>query len=452
MNPLNRFPRLNNTWVDLKHRINHWRRRRNREFSGEVRISNPKNVLIVVIDCLRADHISGFGYKRNTTPFLDDFDAAAFSNVKAASPWTFPSVPSLLSGEYPHNHGARPTSDPRNLSTADFPTRPRRSLPTLPDLLESVGYDTGMITAIPMAERAVGERFQDVSVKYTDAQERVRFASKWITDRDRWFCYLHLGDPHVPIDIPDVHHETFDIPNVDGIEDWRFRETTDQESFEAYRDARIRAYDAAIRGVDDALETLFKAIPEDTVVVVCGDHGEAFWDHPELERQLNDDPRGYYATDHGHSVLEELTRVPLWIRTPGLERGRSDQPISLVDVTPTILSALGSNSGDRVSGQPISKLAVKDDERIILCEDTAYGYNQRAVWRNGDKLITVPETGEKVAFKLDDYLEEDPLEAIPESLELVLAEFGPIMQGGNQVTVDAETRNHLEELGYLNDN
>lgn len=465
MNPLKRFPRVNNAWMDLKHRTSHWRRRRSREVRRSVTASDPRNVLVVVVDCLRADHVSGFGHDHETTPGLDRFadDAAAFSNAKAPSPWTFPAVPSLLSGRYPHEHGGRFESDPRNLSAEQFPKRPSAHVPMLPDLLEGAGYDTAMITAIPMAEKAVGDRFQHVNVRYTDAAERVSAAREWISGRSRWFCHLHLGDPHAPLDIPDRHRETFDVPAMDDIQDWRFRETTDAEGFDAYRNARLRAYDAAIRGADDALTPFLTDLPDDTVVVVCGDHGEAFWEHPELERRLNDDPRGYYATDHGHSTLEEVARVPLWIRAPGVEIGFKAHPVSLVDVAPTVLSAIGSDAPTGITGKSLAlpndaidresegsqKESVEGDDRPLLCEETAYGYNQRAVWCGDEKVISVPEMGDIAAFSLEGYLEADPLDSVPDHLEDALASFGAGVAGGEQMEVDDDTRERLGELGYL---
>jgi len=446
MNSLTRFPRLNDVWMELKHRVNHRRQRRSLEVDFDASVGDPRNVLVVAIDCLRADHVSGFGYDRPTMPTLDRFDAAAFSNAKAPSTWTFPSVSSLLSGRYPHEHGGRPEDDPRNLAAEQFPRRPQADVPTLPDLLEAAGYDTKMITAIPMAEKAVGNRFQHVSVRYEAATERVTAAREWTADRDQWFCYLHLGDPHAPLDIPNEHRETFEVPRIDSLDDWRFRESTDDEGFEDYRDARIRAYDAAVRGADDALSGLLDEVDDDTVVVVCGDHGEAFWEHLELERRLNDDPREYYATDHGHSVLEEVSRVPLWIRAPSVERTQSDLPVSLIDIVPTVLAALDADIPDEMSGRALNK---KWKQRALLCEETAYGFNQRAVWRSGQKVIDVPATGTTVAFELDDYLEGEPLDTIPEDLRAALASFGDGVEGGEQIDVDNETRERLSELGYL---
>ena len=446
MSPFTQFPKLNNAWMEFKHRVYHRYRRWNRNTHPEITIADSRNVLVVVVDCLRADHVSGFGHNRETTPTLDAFNAAAFSNAKAPSPWTFPSIPSLLSGRYPHEHGGRLETDPRNLSSEQFPRQPRADISMLPDLFERAGYDTAMVTAIPMAEKAVGDRFQRVSVRYTDADERVEAAREWMVGRERWFCHLHLGDPHAPLDIPDEHRTTFDIPEIGNIEDWRYRDTTDSYGFKEFREAKIRAYDAAIRGADDALAGLFADLPDDTVVVVCGDHGEAFWEHPELERRLNDDPRGYYATDHGHSVLEETARVPLWIRAPGLERDHSDRPVSLVDVLPTVLSALGADVPDGVAGRD---LADAPDDRPLLCEETAYGYNQRAVWHDGEKVVSVPETGETLAFALDGYLEDEPLDSVPEYLEIALSSFGEGVVGDDRMEVGDDTRDRLEELGYL---
>ncbi|WP_207225274.1 sulfatase-like hydrolase/transferase [Natrinema hispanicum] len=265
-----------------------------------------------------------------------------------------------------------------------------------------------------------------------------------MADRDKWFCYLHLGDPHAPIDIPDEHRDTFDVPQIDGVADWRYREKTDID--DAYRDARIRAYDAAIRGVNDALAGLLADLDDDTIIVICGDHGEAFWEHPTLERELNDGPRGYYATDHGHSVLEEVARVPLWVRAPNIKWDRYEYPVSLVDVAPTVLQALGADVPDGVAGRSIED---QSPDRALLCEELAYGYNQRAVWRGDRKAIAVPENDTVLAFSLDEYLEEEPLEAVPVDLEDALTSFGTGVEGADRMAVGAETRDRLEELGYL---
>ncbi|WP_205254325.1 sulfatase-like hydrolase/transferase [Halorubellus sp. JP-L1] len=351
----------------------------------------------------------------------------------------------MLSGRYPHEHGGRMQSDPRNLAAEEFPTRPRESVPMLPDVLEAAGYDTAMFTAIPMAEKAAGDRFQRVSVTYTAADERVAAARDWMRGRDRWCCHLQLGDPHAPLDVPDEHRETFDVPAMDDLEDWRYRESTDGDDFEAYRDARVRAYDAAVRGADDALAALLDSLDDDTVVV-CGDHGEAFWEHADLERRLNDDPRGYYGTDHGHSVLEPVARVPLWIRAPNVDQGCDDDVVSLTAVAPVVLDALDASVAGDLEPAPLDE--ARGTERA-LCEETAYGYNQRAVWVDDRKLVDVPATGTRLAFDVGDGAEGDPLEHVPEDLVDALEGYGDGVQGEDAIDVDDATRDRLEELGYL---
>jgi arylsulfatase A-like enzyme len=161
---------------------------------------------------------------------------------------------------------------------------------------------------------------------------------------------------------------------------------------------------------------------------------------------LNDDPRGYYATDHGHSVLEELARVPLWVRAPNLDSEQSDRVVSLVDIVPTVLDALDADVPEGISGQTLRDTP---DERTVLCEETAYGYNQRAVWDGGKKLISVPETDKRLAFDLDEYLEGEPLDSVPKHLDDALSAFSGGVEGGTQIDVDGATRDRLEELGYL---
>lgn len=446
-NPLQRFPRLNNAFVNTRHKVKHWLERRDRDVSYDATVGDPRNVLFVVVDCLRADHVSAFGHDRPTTPTLDAFDGAAFSHAVAPSPWTFPSVPSLLSGRYPHEHGGRFETEYRDLSSEQFPARPTASVPTIPELLESAGYDTAMLTAIPMAAKATGDRFQTVDMRYTPAADQVSRALDWIDGRDRWFLHLHLGDPHAPLDVPAEHRETFDVPDVEGLEDWRFREEASGEGFEAYADARRRAYDASVRGADDELARLLDAVPDDTVVVVCGDHGEAFWEHPSLERRLNDDPRGFYATDHGHSVLEEVARVPLWVDAPSLPSGTSDERVSLVDVVPTVLDALDVADAPATTG---AELGAPDPSRPVLCEETAYGYDQRAVWVDDAKLVVVPGLDEAVWFDLSaDPGESDPREDVPEDLRAALDSVDAGVYGEETMDVDDATRDRLSELGYL---
>lgn len=447
MSVLKKFPRLNNLWMEAKHRVSHRIERRQNSFDRDFSVSEPRPVVLVVIDSLRADHVGSFGYEKPTTPTLDSFDAAAFPRAIAPAPWTFPSVSSILSGRYPHNHGARFDSDPRDLSSQEFPTKPAADVPMLPDLLSAAGYKTAMVTAIPMAERAVGDRFETVRVQYSDAKERIDTALRWLSSVERPFLHLHLGDPHAPLDIPDRHRATFDVPSIDDLEGWKYRETTDREGFEAYRDARIRAYDAALRGADDALQRLFDSLPDDAVIVVCSDHGEALWDHPELERELNEDPRGYYGTDHGHSVLPEVADVPLWVRAPNVES--QDRRVSLVDVFPTVLTALGVNKLGDIDGVPLQR----DGEwpAAVLCEETAYGYNQRAAWVGEQQGVVVPETGVERQFDLFEETGAHPAGAeLTDQLREAFCDFdfdGDV--GGDEMEVDHETKDLLEELGYL---
>lgn len=446
MTDLSRFPALNNRWMTLKHGIRHRLRRRGRERRSAT-VERPHNVLLVVVDCLRSDHVSGFGHDRPTTPTLDDVEAARFPDTVAPAPWTFPSVPSLLSGRYPNNHGGGFDRDPRNLSAEQFPTRPDPSIPMLPDVLEGAGYDTGLVTAIPMTEEAVGSRFDSVDVAYTDADERVARALSWLDGRDRWFLHLHLGDPHAPLDVPERHREAFDVPDRPDLADWRYRESIEGEGFEAYRAARRRAYDAAVRGADDALAHLFDRLDDDTLVVVCGDHGEAFWEHPELERRLNEDPRGYYGTDHGHSLFEETVRVPLWIRAPTLDAGTYGERASLVDVVPTLAAALGLDAEFDPDGVPLPP----EGTRTVRSEELAYGYDQVAVWRGDRKLIRSPGLGAELAFDLaTDPGERDPLAEPPAPLREAADRAGDGgIDGGDRVDVDEDTRDRLAELGYL---
>jgi hypothetical protein len=118
----------------------------------------------------------------------------------------------------------------------------------------------------------------------------------------------------------------------------------------------------------------------------------------------------------------------------------------LIDVAPTVLSALGIDPPESFGGRSLTEPST---DRTLLCEETAYGYNQRAVWLNNRKAITVPETEDTLAFELDGYLEAEPIETVPQELNTALSSFGEGIEGAGQMDVAGETRDRLKELGYL---
>lgn len=321
------------------------------------------NVLIYVVDALRADHLSCYGYHRPTTPAIDalarDPLAVRFTAAFSPSTWTKPVAASLLTGCYPPAHGVRTRLD---LFT--------RLSPRLPALLQSAGYRTLGVSAIGNVSSSMGfalgfDRFVDlykepslaarrqvsnvsawklayegdVTVVLPLAEDVNAAALAWLrgtaqTGRGRpWFMFLWALDPHDPY---------FPPPGFDRWRDPAYRGRIDGSS-ESVRRARRQSdvqrlldlYDGEIAYVDEQLGVLLEALRslgmyDDTLIAVLGDHGEAFGDHGDFV--------------HGHLAYDEVMRVPLVIKFPArvqVPAGASDLLAQLTDVAPTVLDALG---------------------------------------------------------------------------------------------------------------
>lgn len=433
----------------LKYNINLKRGGSNYEFD------NKQDILILSIDCLRSDHTSLSGYDRETTPFMNSV-GLNFPNTISAAPWTFPSVPSILSGLYPHSHGATFEEDLRNMDGESTPNGIDKDVSTLGDVLGKEDYSTYFSTAVATALLPIQGRFRDIEIKNNDpADEMVNSFLDWWTDNDSpKFGYIQLGDLHEPINEPDM--KPFgDISNIDGLDGWRFKEEIRPESkFKKYREERILLYDTALRFIDSEIKRLFSKLEslgdlENLLVIITGDHGEEFWEHADYERENIYDPRGYYGVGHGHSLFQEVINVPLVLY--GFEdiNINSKQRVSTVDIAPTILDKLGHppQSLEELDGE--SLLGEELSNRPILSEGIAYGYDMKAVFYKDKKLIYSEHDDINCIFDLD----SDPSETeCIDDHEDELGLFKYLPQGsnvGDEIDIGENTQNQLEELGYL---
>lgn len=407
-----------------------------------------RDVLFVVVDCLRSDHVSRTGYDRETTPFLDGLTGHSRDCV-AAAPWTYSSVPSLLTGLYPHNHGAAYDQALRNQSVGNPPATIHEDVYTLPEILARAGYETYFSSAIVTAELPVRGRFGRTEIHHdAPADELVDDFLKWwdAADTSR-FGYLQFGDLHAPLHRPEAT-PFGDVADLPDIERWDFTTTTEpREEFERYRRERIRLYDTVLRFVDTQLRRLFEALAErgdldDALIVVTSDHGEEFWERAELERQHFHDPRGVYGTGHGHALVPEVLFVPLFL-AGGWEHA-TDDVVSTTDVVPTVLSELGLSTDllAAYDGVPLQRLPT---DRAVLSEEIAYGYDQQAVVYDSNLLIDSPHESEAVVLDLaaDRQVDDEDLEA---ELRSFLSDDKRV---GRASVIDPRTQDRLADLGYL---
>jgi arylsulfatase A-like enzyme len=286
---------------------------------------SPPNVLVVSIDTLRADHLSGYGYPRPTSPAIDRLLAAGarFDEARTVEPLTSPAAASMLTSLHPHEHGST-----RNGVSL------RRGLPSLPKELDRSGYQTAAFIAnwtLKNTMSGLGEHFQGFQEVLTrkrwlglvageaTAEDVNEAAVAWLDEhagrRRPFFVWVHYVEPHAPYEFQG------EVAARLGLRD---RSET----------GRIDRYDTEVAFVDHYVGELVRRIEDDpalagnTLVVVTADHGESLGEH------------GYWG--HGRRLFEPGLHIPLVFYWPGrLEPRRLTAPASILDVAPTILGLLG---------------------------------------------------------------------------------------------------------------
>ena len=295
------------------------------------------NLLLISIDTLRADVLGCYGNPRPASPAIDAFarQGALFEVAVAPSPWTLPSHASLLTGLYPLRHAA--TTFRRKL-----PTR----IPTWAGWLRRHGFFTAAVTNTLYVSRRFGlhrgfERFVYVrdgpdERQPSDVEAR---ATEWLSEGlpEPFFLFLHFFDAHASYGAQPTFESMFVGPydgDADGSLEQLLQASEGDREFDA-EDARhlIDLYTAGVRQMDEGIGRLLTLLEQlghvdDTIVILTSDHGEEFLEHGEVL--------------HAHTQYEEVLRVPLIIRGPGVPAGvRVSQTVSLVDVMTTALALAG---------------------------------------------------------------------------------------------------------------
>jgi arylsulfatase A-like enzyme len=295
-------------------------------------IAPKANVVLVVIDTLRRDHLATYGYRRDTAPFLGELarQGSAFDGLTPA-PWTKPATASLLTGLHPVHHQAVGRLD-----------RVPAAAVLLAERLRGEGYHTLGASANGWVTDAFGfERGFD-SFFYWDNFKAAALDRELLPKLERlkppFFLYVHYVDPHLPY-APDIG---WDGRPLSAAERPLTVEEADATHF-AHRSPQLLArardlYDGEIRQADDGLRELVgqlarRGLMKNTVLVVTADHGEELEEHGRMS--------------HGQSVYQEVLQVPLVIRAPGaVPAGRRPGRASLMDVVPTLLDLLGMSPPD----------------------------------------------------------------------------------------------------------
>jgi len=372
------------------------------------------NVVLITIDCLRWDHV--YDYFRETMPFLYSLNGYRTSLI-STSPWTYPAIASLLTGFYPHNHGAILEGKLRKFDPSKLKPL-KRNIITLSELLTFFGYSTYFDSGIDLAFLSIRGRFNEQRLtSLANAGELLNNLQKWILNQDTpFFAHVHLKDPHEPLNPPKEFYDYFGrvsrFPKIGYWGNFQKPENQKGKEFEEFKKNKILLYDNTLRYVDYVLEQFYifledNGLTDNTILIITADHGEEFWDHADIEAKHFYDVRGYAGVGHGHNVFNELIRVPLIITGPGVpKKEETDKSVSGVDIVPTLLDLLGIHYNIHFDGMNIFTAPKK---RLILSESTIHGYEKKALVYGTLKFIYSKDDGVAWVFNL----KKDPKEQNP---------------------------------------
>jgi arylsulfatase A-like enzyme len=427
--------------------------------------ARPRSVVLVLVDTLRADHVGAYGHGRATTPALDAWAAegAVFERAWATSAWTLPSVGSLLSGRLPSRHAG-------GLRLPEGGDPPFSALgadvPMLAEALSGAGFATAGVANNPNLHPGFGlsrgfETWDYVFGNYARhprASQIVHWGLRWLDARDAarpFLLLLHVMDPHLTYDPPPSVRGRFTSgyagPLRLPLQGFGAANAGWTPPREADRGFVAGAYDEEILFVDAQLARLRaglreRGLADETLVVVTSDHGEELFDHGGFE--------------HGHTLFEELLHVPLFFWGPGVRPGRHAVPVSLVDVAPTLLDALGLPPLPQATGHslwPLLRGGEAPAPRALVAEGTLYGPARSALQRWPWKLV-VSEGEPPRLFDLSrdpderrDLAAQEPERVAALSAELARALRDEARERGERrpAEIDEATRAQLEGLGYL---
>jgi arylsulfatase len=427
------------------------------------------NVVIVLLDALRADPLEAYGYRRETSPFVSALaaDGILFERAFAPANLTRMSVPSFLGSVHAATHGIRHRDD-----------QAPPALLLLPEVLRAAGYQTAAWMPNPsLAQRyrfyygfdayydddripvRSKEKHLPLHERWETAQAINRSALAWVHARDRdrpVFLYLHYRDIHGPYAPPPPYDTRWTPPEPAR----PFPRGVFRESDHAYlklpnhRDdvgCYEAQYDGCIRYTSDRLTELFAALREDgvlddAIVVLMADHGEAFLEHGTL--------------NHGNVLFDELVHVPLVVRPPdGAPRGRRVPAlVSLIDVPPTILDYVGLPAPARFPGRslrPFIDGTAESAGDVVFFEAPDAVGARTSRWKVIiDRATGTPELYDVQADPAERHA-LPPAEWPPDASALVqrLRAHGPaherLLAGGASTPLGEDQRRKLEALGYV---
>jgi arylsulfatase A-like enzyme len=406
--------------------------------------SERPDILLILVDTLRADHLGVYGYERNTSPNLDAWAkrGIVFDQARSTAPWTNPAIASLFAGLYPQS--VLPPATHKEAIRLIVPD----SHEMLAERLHTAGYRTVALVDHPGLGRGngFGQGFEIYDHLYQLAGESgwtdtpADFVAETVRDRlesaDQrpTFLYLHLVYPHRPYSPPEPHGSYFESPHEGG------RGARRAEAIDSY-DGEIRYMDTLI----GSLERLLRELELEPWILFTSDHGEGFWEHGRGE--------------HGNSFFDELLRIPLIVIAPpdaGQEAGRSDRRVSLLDLLPTVLEIAGIELPDDLDGLSLLADSASAAAPRNLISESPHGrpIDGAAVIRDRTKYIF--ERTRSAFDILEDPAENNPIATTEQDWQVVERLLLQHRRRNERRRIAPETREpspqtieRLEALGYV---
>jgi arylsulfatase A-like enzyme len=430
--------------------------------------ASTPNVLLIVIDTLRADHIHGYGYPRETTPQLDRFiaEGVRFDVAIAPSSWSAPSHTTIITGTSPYHH-----------SVFDWGQQIAAGVEPLAVHLKRRGYATGLFSSHRGLHRGVrgithGSDHVVVLRNRQDA-EVLDAALDWVRSVSQpYFLYVCLMTPHAPYDKypADYDERYFQDQPPGGDRIYPFTETKwvgeggipasvrigENRSVGYY----VNRYDRSIRYVDALVGRFWQALErtgtvDDALLVVTSDHGEGLGDHETFAHEL-------YLYDF-------LVRVPLIIHWPGVipARQRWSRLVTLADIVPTLLGLTGAPIPDGLDGVDLSASLRRGEPpakpRVAMGSYRSRGYDRYMVRSEGFKLLydavarkeefydlaADPTESEDLLSDRDGDFPADAYQGHRAQMLELLARHAAAPPGRASVPLTQDVIDELQALGYI---
>ncbi|RMF96877.1 MAG: hypothetical protein D6734_03130 [Candidatus Schekmanbacteria bacterium] len=372
---------------------------------GKDRKAKNYNVIIISIDALRPDHMSDYGYSRQTTPNIDAFfkKCTLFKHAVTVYPKTASSMTSMLTGLYPYHHGVRKNAKDKL----------RKTIRTLPEILKGYGYSTAaFISNVVLKSKLSGlnqgfdvydERLQEKelnrNLRERTAANLIKPAIRWIKENKekKFFLWIHFIDPHGPYTPPKPYNKKFrskekKLIDINLISSYQRRGNLNDAN------RYIDYYDGEIAFMDENVGKLLRIINKEvtkrkSLIIFTADHGESLGEH-------ND----YF--EHGRRVYDTCLRIPLAIHLddviPENKINDTDQ-VAIIDIMPTILDILDIEPRTRMDGKTLLPLITKNEKlnREYVFPEVLNQYKPKTVPKNVDSFKAIRSRDWKYVLAFD---------------------------------------------------